>query len=109
VPARDISVIAEDMVDTLLEEGFDLETVYDTTQRALAEYLVPMQELVLGELATEDAVESAADEAAFLVINQIIRQRTVAAAVSGGDVVNEPTEPEPTVIAPTRFERDPVI
>lgn len=108
MPARDISAIAEDMIDTLLEEGFGSDDVYDITQSSLAVYLTLMQELVLGELATEDAVEAAADEAAHLVVERVRIQKE---EVSSRPVItaNEITIEVPSGPAPTRFERDPVI
>lgn len=97
------------MVDTLLEEGFDPEGVYDVTQRSLAVYLTLMQERVLGDLATEDAVEAAADDASYLVVNNVQYQREGSTRL-GNAIVNESSVvEEPDVVAPTRFERDPVI
>lgn len=97
------------MVDTLLEEGFDPEDVYDVTQRSLAVYLTLIQERVLGELATEDAVEAAADDAAYIVVNNVQYQRD-GSPRTGDAIVNESASvEEPKIIAPTRFERNPVI
>jgi hypothetical protein len=96
------------MVDTLLEEGFDLETTYDTTQRALAVYLTPMQELVLGETASDEAIGEAAEEASVLVVSRVLRQRE-SSQVLGGGLSKEAVPEEVRDPSPTRFERDPVI
>ena len=109
MPARDISAIAEDMVDTLLEEGFGPDAAYGVTQRSLTVYLTLMQERVLGEFAVDGSIEAAADEAAHLVLNNVRTQRQVSSR-TGRDRINASTEvEEPRVITPTRFERDPVI
>ena len=107
MPARDISAIAEDMIDTLLEEGFDSEESYGITENALSLYLAPMQERILGEV-TAEAIRAAANEAANIIVTRISLQRAV--SLVNRDTVNkvEVTE-ESRKPPPTRFERDPVI
>ena len=94
------------MIDTLLEEDFDFEESCDITEDALALYLTPMQERILGDV-TDDAIEAAANEAASLVVTRIRLQRGTFPTVEESEpplIVEEPTGP-----IPTRFERDPVI
>ena len=106
MPARDISAIAEDMIDTLLEENFDLDEAYGITESSLTVYLTLMQERVLGQ-TTVGAIEAAANEAAHLIVDRvrIQKERGSRPYMTASEVIVE----EPTVPAPTRFERDPVI
>lgn len=94
MPVRDISDITEDMIDTLLEEGFDSDAVYEATGNALSVYLWLFQEQFLGLTATSEEISNACDDEAYSIIDRIRLQK-------------ESIELLPKV--PTRFERDPVI
>ncbi len=107
MPARDISDIAEDMIDTLLEEGFGLEGSCNAAELAITEYLMPMHLNIMGDdpRANDDPRASAAN-AADIVITRIRAQKE-SRIIQAPRL--EPTPKEPEVPPPTRFERDDVI
>jgi hypothetical protein len=89
MPARDIVDLAEDMIDTLVDEGVDRDTAGETTEAALTLYLAPTLALMMGTGRGLREIEQDAQVAASLAVSHARTRQQIRG-------VNQEPQPPPS-------------